>query len=109
MNYIIHTPSAARLKQEILKRVEAKADANGTGIVTWQIAETGDGEKVLVHTADQWAEKGGIFLQQIPVRYELQVRFYYWEPTYSQYGVSLYHSEEFPVCGIAVFSNRSLY
>ena len=79
MDYIIHTPSAARLKQEILKRVEAKADANGKGIVTWQIAETGDGEKVLVHTADQWAEKGGIVLHHIPVRNELQVRFYYWE------------------------------
>lgn len=79
MNYIIHTPSATRLKQEILKRVEEKADANGKGIVTWQVAETDDGAKVLVHTADQWAEKGGIVLKQVPVRNELQVRFYYWD------------------------------
>ena len=39
MNYIIQTPSAARLKKEILDSVEAKADANGKGIVTWQVAE----------------------------------------------------------------------
>lgn len=79
MNYIIHTPSATRLKQEILKRVENKADANGKGIVTWQIAETDGNEKVLVHTADQWAEKGGIVLKQFSGRNELQVRFCYWE------------------------------
>lgn len=79
MNYIIHTPSATRLEQEIFKRVEGKVDANGKGIVTWQIAETDDGEKVLVHTADQWAEKGGIVLKQVPVRNELQVRFCYWD------------------------------
>lgn len=48
MNYIIHTPSAARLKTEILDRVSDKADADGKGIVTWQVAETDSGEKVLV-------------------------------------------------------------
>lgn len=79
MNYIIQTPSAARLKKEILESVEAKADANGKGIVTWQIAETDAGEKVLVHTRDQWAEKGGIVLGQVSGRNELQVRFCYWE------------------------------
>ena len=79
MKYIIHTPSAMRLKQEILKRVEEKANANGKAIVTWQIIETDDGEKVLVHTVDQWAEKGGIVLKQVPLRNELQVRFYYWD------------------------------
>lgn len=40
MNYIIHTPSAVRLKKEILDRVSEKVDANGKGIVTWQVAET---------------------------------------------------------------------
>ena len=29
MNYIIQTPSARRLKEEILKSVESKADGNG--------------------------------------------------------------------------------
>lgn len=55
MNYIIHTPSAARLPQEILDRVSEKVDANGNGITTWQFAESDGSEKVLVHTTDQWA------------------------------------------------------
>lgn len=79
MNYIIHTPSAARLKKEILDRVLEKADANGKGIVTWQVAETDGSEKVLVDTSDQWAEKGCIALKQMPGRNELQVRFHYWD------------------------------
>ena len=79
MNYIIHTPSAARLKQEILDKVSEKVDANGKGITTWQCVETGATERVLVHTADQWAEKGCITLTQVPGRNELQVRFCYWE------------------------------
>lgn len=79
MNYIIHTPSAARLKKEILDRVSEKVDANGKGIVTWQVAETESNGKVLVHTTDQWAEKGCVALKQVPGRNELQVRFHYWE------------------------------
>ena len=47
MNYIIHTPSATRLKKEILDRVSEKVDTNGKGIVTWQVAETDGSEKVL--------------------------------------------------------------
>lgn len=78
MNYIIHTPSAVRLKKEILDRVSEKVDANGKGIVTLQVAETDSSEKVLVHTADQWAEKGCVVLKQVPGRNELQVRFHYW-------------------------------
>ncbi len=31
MNYIIHTPSVARLKQEIFNRISEKVDANGKG------------------------------------------------------------------------------
>ena len=79
MNYIIHTPSAARLKKEILDRVSEKVDANGKGIATWQVAETDGSEKVMVHTTDQWAEKGCVALKQVPGRNELQVRFHYWD------------------------------
>ena len=79
MNYIIHTPSAARLKKEILERVSEKVDANGKGIVTWQVAETDGNGQVLVHTTDQWAEKGCVALKQVPGRNELQVRFHYWD------------------------------
>ena len=79
MNYIIHTPSAVRLKQEITKCVSEKIDANGNGIATWQCVETDAGDKALVLTEGQWAEKGCITLTQVAGRNELQVRFLYWE------------------------------
>lgn len=79
MNYIIKTPSAKKLKEEILERVSAKADANGNGIATWQCVEMNGGDKALVLTEGQWAEKGCITLMQVDGRNELQVRFCYWE------------------------------
>ena len=79
MNYIIQTPSAARLKNEILNSVSEKVDANGNGIATWQCVEAEGSERVLVHTTDQWAEKGCIALIREPGRNVLQVRFYYWD------------------------------
>ena len=79
MNYIIHTPSVARLKKEILDRVSEKVDANGKGIATWQVEETDGGDKALVLTEGQWAEKGCITLTQMSGSNELQVRFFYWE------------------------------
>lgn len=57
----------------------AKADANGKSIIIWQVAVTDGSEKVLVHTTEQWAEKGCIALKQVPGRNELQVRFHYWD------------------------------
>ena len=83
MNYIIQTPSARKLKEEILKRVSGKVDANGKGIATWQCIETDASEKVLVHTTDQWAEKGCIVIKSDISRNELQVRFHYWD-SYSE-------------------------
>ena len=79
MNYIIYTPSARKLKDEILARVSAKVDGNGIGITTWQCVETDSVDKVLVLTEGQWAEKGCIVITQIAVSNELQVRFFYWE------------------------------
>lgn len=79
MNYIIKTPSAKKLKEEILERVSAKADANGNGIATWQCVETNSVDKALVFTEGQWAEKGCLTLTQVAGRNELQVRFCYWE------------------------------
>ena len=79
MNYVIHTPSAVRLKKEMLEKVLEKVDTNGKGIATWQVAETDSSEKVLVHTTDQWAEKGCVTLKQVPDKNELQVRFHYWD------------------------------
>lgn len=79
MNYIIHTPSARRLKEEILKSVESKADGNGNGIVNWHCVDIDGGDKALVLTEGQWAEKGCVTLKQVPGRNELQVRFHYWD------------------------------
>ena len=92
MNYIIQTPSAARLKKEILESVSAKADArsssarllpegrkNGNGIATWQCVKTDGGDKALVLTEGQWAEKGCVTLTQVTGRNELQVRYFNWE------------------------------
>ena len=79
MKYIIQTPSARKLKEEILKRVSAKVDGNGIGISTWQCVESDSADKVLVLTEGQWAEKGCITITQIAGSNELQVRFFYWE------------------------------
>ena len=79
MNYIIQTPSARKLKDEILARVSAKVDGNGIGITTWQCVETDSADKVLVLTEGQWAEKGCITIKQIAGSNELQVRFPNWE------------------------------
>ena len=79
MNYIIKTPSATKLKKEIIDCVSRKVDTNGKGIATWQCVETDASEKVLVHTTDQWAEKGCIVIKNDISRNELQVRFHYWD------------------------------
>ena len=73
MNYIIQTPSARRLKEEILKSVASKADGNGNGIANWQCVETDSADKALVLTEGQWEEKGCITLTQVKGRNELQV------------------------------------
>ena len=79
MNYTIKTPSANRLKREILDKVSDKKDSNGKEITTWKCVLTETNDVVLVHTAEQWEEKG--YLQLIPsiAGIELQVRFHYWD------------------------------
>ena len=79
MNYIIQTPSTTKLKKKILDCVSDKVDANGNDIATWQCVETDANEKVLVHTTDQWAEKGCIAIKHDISHNELQVRFHYWD------------------------------
>ena len=41
--------------------------------------ETDANEKVLVHTKDQWAEKGCITIKHDICHNELLVRFHYWD------------------------------
>ena len=71
MNYIIHTPSATRLKKEIFDNV--------SDIDLWQCTETDAGDHVLVYTADQWAKKGCIVFSHNKSHDKLQVRFHYWD------------------------------
>lgn len=61
MNYIIQTPSAARLKKEIIESVSVKADANDKAIASWNSVETDNGDRVLVHTQTTNGRKKGIF------------------------------------------------
>lgn len=84
MNYIIQTPSATRLKKEILDSVSVGTDANGKSIDAWKCTETDDSDKVLVHTTDQWEDKGCISLKIEPIRSELKVRFLFWETCNNQ-------------------------
>lgn len=79
MKYIIHTPSAVRLKKEIVDCVMAGADSNGKDIMTWKCVGTEANGNVLVHTTDQWEEKGYITLKHNTSHNELMVRFHYWD------------------------------
>ena len=79
MNYIIHTPSAVRLKKEIAYRVLAGVDSDGKDIMTWKCVETEANDKVLVYTADQWENKGCITLKHNTSHNALKVRFHYWD------------------------------
>ena len=79
MNYIIHTPSAVRLKKEIVDSVLAGEDSKGKDIITWKCVETEANDKVLVYTADQWEEKGCITLKHNTSHNALKVRFHYWD------------------------------
>lgn len=79
MNYIIKSPSATKLKNEILDCVSQKVDVNGKGIALWQCEETDSNERVLVHIVDQWREKGCIIITNDVIRNEINVRFHYWD------------------------------
>ena len=76
MNYIIHTPSAVRLKKEIFDYLSRRTEEN---IVNWQSTETEANEKVLVHTSDQWETKGFIALRHNASHNSIHVRFHYWD------------------------------
>lgn len=79
MNYIIHTPSATRLKNEIINRVSAGTDANGQSIDTWKCIDTEDGDKVFAYIVDGWELKGCIALKLNQSHNQIQVRYYNWE------------------------------
>lgn len=55
-----------------------KIDPQGVAIDTWDFKTTDDGEKVLIHTTQQWDKKGCLSLTESEDNDYVQVRFYYW-------------------------------
>ena len=74
MDYIIYTPSARRLKKEILCSTSTVTDET-----SWECVKTEANDNVLVYTPDRWAEKGFITLKANLAHNELRVRFCYWD------------------------------
>ena len=74
MEYIIYTPSARRLKKEILGSTSTVTDET-----SWKCVKTEANDNVLVYTPDCWAEKGFITIKANLAHNELRVRFCYWD------------------------------
>lgn len=74
MEYVIYTPSARRLKKEILGSTSTVTDET-----SWKCVKTEANDNVLVYTHDHWSEKGFITLKANLPHNELRVRFCYWD------------------------------
>ena len=79
MNYIIKTADAKALRDTIISHVEKKKDPKGKEIRSWDVTSPKDSkEKVLIHTTDQWEDKGNLHLTPSKDNKELIVSFRYW-------------------------------
>lgn len=79
MKYIITTANADKFRNTIFSCVECKKDSQGNVIRTWDVATLKDSkEKVLIHTTDQWEDKGNLHLIPSKDNKELEVSFCYW-------------------------------
>lgn len=79
MTYIINTNDATKLREMILTYVEKKKDPKGSEIRSWDVTTPKDSkEKVLIHTTDQWEEKGNLHLKCSKDNKEIEVYFRYW-------------------------------
>ena len=83
MKYIVFTQSAEKTIERIISCVRVGKGDTNKEIKTWQIKKTASNEDVLVHTADQWEEKGCIELLSSDDNKEIEVRFFYWS-TYEE-------------------------
>ena len=77
MKYIINTIDSEYIKSVIIEGVEQKKDVKGSEIDTWEIKKTALGEKVLVHTASAWVNKGCIMLKANKKNGEISAMFHY--------------------------------
>ena len=55
-----------------------KIDPQGVAIDTWDIKTADDGEEVLIHTTQQWEEKGCLSLTPSKDNDFIKVKFHYW-------------------------------
>lgn len=80
MEYLITTTNAARLVRTIFASVNNGEDPNGNSIETWEVELTRDDEKRLVHTTNQWEDKGNIEIvsKRNSNNHTVIAKFHYW-------------------------------
>lgn len=80
MEYLITTTNAARLVRTIFESVTNGEDPNGNNIETWEIKLTSDDERRLVHTTNQWEDKGNIEImsKRNSNNHIVIAKFHYW-------------------------------
>lgn len=80
MEYLITTTNAARLVRTIFASVNNGEDPNGNSIETWEVKYTNDGERRLVHTTNQWEDKGNIEIvsKRNSNNHTVIAKFHYW-------------------------------
>lgn len=86
MEYKIYCKDAASLINTIFSCFKkndkngnrVKIDPQGVAIDTWDIKTADDGEEVLIHTTQQWEEKGCLSLTPSKDNDFIKVKFHYW-------------------------------
>ena len=83
MKYKITTDDAEKFIEKVLKYVKEGEDPKRNEIKTWgvktiYVKKTSERIKVLVHTADQWEEKGALILTPNEQNDVVLVEFRYW-------------------------------
>lgn len=79
MKYLIKMEDANKLRKVMLNGIYNKKDPYGKEIRSWDITTPKDSEeKVLIHTTDQWEDKGNLHLRISRDNKEIEVYFRYW-------------------------------
>lgn len=78
MTYEIYTNNATELINTIFTCCENKKDPQGRDINTWDVTETKDDVKVLIHTTNQWEKKCNLHLDKTPDNDVVLVSSRYW-------------------------------
>ena len=78
MKYIIKTLDAKSTISTIIDCVKKGKDRDGSEIQSWSVQKTSTDEEVLVHTPQQWDEKGCLKLHANKDNDEIEVIFCYW-------------------------------